>query len=149
MKKVEHFLFLPVLILLFYGASKYSSTVTDIHLHDTFYVITNASITGWFLAWLGIVFILFKIIRRRHVIIHTKFAFTYIVLTVLLFGVFIVAGLVGGPSDRSGYTDADLDVVIARNLFRMVTVYCFLAVQFIFLIYFIIQMVKQPVIRRQ
>jgi hypothetical protein len=56
---------------------------------------------------------------------------------------------VGGPSDRSGYTDADLDLVIARNLFRMVTVYCFLAVQFIFLIYFIIQMVKRPVIRRQ
>jgi hypothetical protein len=120
MKKIENFLYLPVLILLFYGASKYSSSVTDIHFHDTFYVITNASITGWFLAWLGIVFILFKIIRRRHVIIHTKFAFTYIVLTVLLFGVFMVAGLVGGPSDRSGYTDADLDLVIARNLFRMV-----------------------------
>jgi hypothetical protein len=149
MKKIENFLFLPVLILLFYGASKYSSTVTDIHLHDTFYVITNASITGWFLAWLGIVFILFKIIRRRHVIIHTKFALTYIVLTPLLFGVFIVAGLVGGPSNMSGYSDADLDVVIARNLFRMVTVYCFLAVQFIFLIYFIIQMVKKPIIRRQ
>lgn len=149
MKKIENWLVWPILVLLFYSISKYGDITTDIHWNDTFYLVTNGSLAGCFLAWLVIVFILFKIIRHRHVIIHTKFAFTYIVLTLLLFGTFLAAGFVGGPTKGIGFSDADLDRLIARNLFRMVTVYCFLTVQVIFLIYFITQLFKKPVISRQ
>jgi len=140
MKKIENWLLWPILILVFYSISKYGDTTTDIYWSDTFYLVTHASLAGWFLTWLVIVLILFKIIRHRHVIIHTKFAFTYMVLTLLLFSVFLVAGFVGGPSNGVGFSDADIDRLIARNLFRTVTVFCFLAVQVIFLIYFIVQL---------
>jgi hypothetical protein len=148
MKKVENWLLWPILFLLFYSISKYGATTTDIPWNDTFYLVTNGSLAGWFLAWLVIVIILFKIIRRRHVIIHTLFAFTYIVLTVLLFGVFVVAGLVVVPSNGVSFSDADIDKLMARNLFRTVTAYCFLAVQVIFLIYFFYQLFRQPKIKR-
>jgi hypothetical protein len=141
MKKIENWLLWPILFLLFYSISKYGDITTEIYWSDTFYLVTHASLAGWFLAWLVIVLILFKLIRHRQVIIHTKFAFAYIVLTILLFGVFLAAGFVGSrPSNGSIFSDADVDRLMARNLFRTITVYCFLTVQVIFLVYFIVQL---------
>lgn len=148
MKKTENFLLLPVLVLLFYGASKYSAASIDIHFHDTYYIIASAPIAGWFALWLLIVFALFKWIRHRHQVINQKFFATYITLTLLSFGIFLLGGLMSGPSGEGRFSDSELDALIFRDNLRMVAACCFLLFQIIFLIYFIVQLLKRPVIQR-
>ncbi|THU35822.1 hypothetical protein FAM09_20720 [Niastella caeni] len=145
MKKIENFLFLPVLVLLFYSASKYSDTTIDIHLYDTYYLISSAAVAGWFALWLLIVILLFKRIRQRHRLVHQKVVLIYSMLTLVSLGLFLFAGLSGGPSNAAGYTDADLDAMIFRNKLGMVAGWSCLAVQVIFLIYFVVQTVKKPI----
>jgi drug/metabolite transporter (DMT)-like permease len=148
MKKIENWLIWPVLLLLFYSASKHSDTASDIILNDTFYVISNASISGWFALWLVIVIILFKIIRRRHLLVNQILAFTYITLTLLLFGFYLLISFVGGGPKASGFSDSELDAWIFYNQLRIVTACCFFLTQVIFLIYFVVQLKKQPAITR-
>jgi hypothetical protein len=148
MKKFENFLLITVLILLFYSASKYSDTSIDIHYHDTYYLISGAAIGGWFALWLLIVFLLLKIIRRRHHFVHPIFTLIYGVLTLVFLGVIFALTRVGGPSNRAGYSAADLDALIFRNQMSMLAVWCLLALQVIFMIYFIVQLLKKPALQR-
>jgi hypothetical protein len=145
MKKIENILFWPVLILLFLSASKYGSTTTDVNVSDTYYIISSGAIAGAFAGWLLVVIFLFKLIRRRHQVVNKKFALTYIALTILLFGVFISVGFVKGGSAAGNYTTADLDALMFRNQLKVACAEGCLLVQVIFLIYFIIQIVKKPV----
>jgi heme O synthase-like polyprenyltransferase len=145
MKKIENLLFWPVLVLLFFSASKYGGASTDIHVADTYYIVSNAAVAGGFAVWLLVVIFLFKRIRRRHQAVHNKFAFTYITLTVLFFGVFLGLGLVSGGSAGGNFTDSQLDALMFRTQLRMVCAWCYLFVQVIFLIYFIFQLFKKPV----
>lgn len=147
MKKTENWLLLPILVLIFCSISKYGDTTTDIQLSDTYYVINNNIITGWFLAWLLIVFFLFKLIRRRHQFVHTKFAAAYIILTVLFFGISWGSGFFGGGSP-AGYSDSQLDKLIFYDRVREVTAFGLLLMQVIFVVYFVIQLIKKPVIQR-
>lgn len=149
MKKIENWLILPVLILLFFSASKYGGASTDINVSDTYFIIPNAAIAGGFAVWLLLVIFLFKQIRRRHQVVHKKFAFIYITLTLLFFGIFLGLGLVSGGSAAGNYTSSDLDALIFRNQLRVWCAWCCLLVQVIFLIYFIIQIVKSASIYRQ
>jgi heme/copper-type cytochrome/quinol oxidase subunit 1 len=144
MKKIENLLFWPVLVLIFCSISKYGNTTTDVHLHDTYYVIANSYITGWFLAWLLVVFFLFRVIRRRHNYINTKFAITYLLLTVVLFTISWGSGFVGGGSP-AGYSDSQLDKLIFYDKVRSVTAGGLLVTQVIFLVYFVVQLLKKPV----
>lgn len=144
MKKIENFLFWPVLVLVFCSISKYGDMPTDVHWKDTFFVIKNSIITGCFLAWLIVVIMLFKLIRRRHQSVHTRFAVTYIVLTLLLFSVSWLSGFLGGGSP-AGYSDSQLDKLIFYNQVRIITAACLLAVQVVFLVYFVVQLLKKPV----
>jgi hypothetical protein len=145
MKKTENWLLWVILVLIFCSISKYGDTTTDIHFNDTYYVINNNLITGWFLAWLLIVFFLFRLIRRRHQMVHNKFAITYIVLTVLFFTISWASGFIGGGSP-AGYSDSQLDKLIFYDKVRGVTAIGLLATQVIFLVYFIVQLLKKPVI---
>jgi hypothetical protein len=146
MKRIENWLLWPILILIFCSISKYGDTATDIHWNDTFYVINNSFITGWFLAWLLIVFFLFKLIRRRHQAINNKFAILYIVLTVLFFSISWASGFMGGGSP-AGYSDSQVDKLILYNKVRIVTALGLLVTQVIFLVYFVVQLLKKPVIQ--
>jgi hypothetical protein len=130
MKKIENWLLWPILILIFCSISKYGDTATDIHWNDTFYVINNSFITGWFLAWLLIVFFLFKLIRRRHQAINNKFAITFM-----------------GGGSPAGYSDSQIDNLIFYNQVRVVTALGLLVTQVIFLVYFVVQLLKKPVIQ--
>ncbi|OQP52480.1 hypothetical protein A4R26_28695 [Niastella populi] len=143
MKKVENLLFWPVLVLIFCSISKYGDTPTDIHWNDTFYVIKNSIITGCFLAWLLVVIMVFKVIRRRHQTIHTKFAIAYMVLTILLFGISWASGFLGGGS-AAGYSDSQLDKLMFYDQVRVITASGFLVTQVIFLGYFVVQLLKKP-----
>lgn len=145
MKKIENWLLWPILVLIFCSISKYGDTTTDIQLNDTYYVINNNIITGWFLVWLLIVFFLFKLIRRRHHTVNTKFAVAYIVLTVLFFGVSWGSGFFGGGSP-AGYSDSQLDKLIFYDKLRTQTILGLVLIQVIFLVYFIVQLLKKPVI---
>lgn len=148
MKKFENSLIITVLILLFYGASKYSDTSIDIHFNDTFYLIASGGVAGCFAAWMLIVFFLFKVIRRRHQYVHPLFTFTYNILTLLFLGLVLLPGLLNAPSNAAGFTDADLDGLIFRNHLKVMAAWCLLALQVIFLIFFVFQLLKRPVIDR-
>lgn len=147
MKKTENWLLWPILILIFCSISKYGGTSTDIHLNDTYYVIDNSFITGWFLAWLLIVFILFKLIRRRHQFVHTKFAAAYIVLTVLFFGISWGSGFYGGGSP-AGYSARQIDLLLFYDRLRTRSALCLVAIQVIILVYFVVQLLKKPVVSK-
>jgi len=144
MKKIEHILFWPVLILLFLSASKYGAMSTDVQFNDTFYIIYNSHIAGSFALWLLIVVFLFKLIRRRRQVVNKKFTLTYIILTVLLLGVFLSLGFVKGGSAAGNFTSSDLDALMFRNQLKVACAEGCLLVQVIFLIYFFIQIVKKP-----
>jgi hypothetical protein len=144
MKKFENWLFLPVLILLFFSASKYGAASVDIEVADTYYIVSSAKIAGIFALWLLFVFFLLKRLRRRQQVLPKKIAIAYITLTVLFLGLFLGLGFVGGGSAAGNFTDSDLDGLIFRNKLRMTCAWGCLIVQVIFLIYFIIQMVKRP-----
>jgi len=145
MKKIENILFWPVLILLFFSASKYGSTSTDIHWSDTYYIISSGVIAGIFAGWLLLAVLLFKLIRRRHHTVQKMFTLIYSTLTVLLLGVFLGVGLVKGGSAVGTYNTADLDALMFRNQLKVACAEGCLLVQVIFLIYFFIQIVKKPV----
>jgi hypothetical protein len=145
MKKFENLLFWPVLVLLFFSASKYGVASTDIMVADTYYIISSATIAGSFAVWLLVVIFLLKRMRRRHRVINKKFAIIYIALTLLFFGVFLGLGLVNGGSAGGNFTDSQLDALIFRNQLRVVCAWCCLVVQVIFLIYFTMQIMKKPV----
>ena len=142
MKKIENWLLLPVLVLLFYAASKYSSTTTDVHYHDTYFVVSNGMIAGSCLIWLGIVFLLFKMIRRRHQTINIKFAIPYFILTLLIFLVFWLP--TGAETGENGISDTQLDSWLFYNQLRILSGYIFLFAQITFLIYFIFQFFRRP-----
>ena len=145
MKKIENILFWPVLILLFFSASKYGRSSTDINVNDTYHIIPNSYVAGTFALWLLLVIFLLKLIRRRRQVVNKKIALTYIALTLLLGGGFLSLGLVSGGSVAGNFTTADLDALLFRNQLRMTCAWCFLLVQVIFLIYFIVQIIKKPV----
>jgi hypothetical protein len=122
MKKIENWLLWPILVLVFCSISKYGDTTTDVHFSDTYYVIKNSFITGWFLAWLLIVFFLFKLVRRRHQ------------------GVFL------GGGSPAGYSDSQLDKLIFYDKVREVTAFGLLLTQVIFLGYVVVQILKKPTV---
>lgn len=145
MKKIENFLFLPVLVLVFYSMSKYSDASIDINFHDTYYIIASAPVAGWFAVWLLIVILLFKLIRRRHHSVNQKIAITFITGTLLFFAIFLIGGLVGGPSGEGRFSDTELDTLIFKGQLRIVAAWCFLVMQVMFVVYFVVQLLKRPV----
>jgi len=145
MKKIENFLLLPIIASVFYSISKYKDTTIDINAFDTFYVIQSGLLTGLFAFWLFVVFLLLKLIRRRQGFVHRLFVFTYNTLTILFFGVFMLGAWHIGPSNGAGYSNSELDALIFKNQLRLVSAWCFFIVQIIFLIYFIVQLVKKTV----
>ena len=145
MKKIENILFWPILILLFLSASKYGAMSTDVEFNDAYYIIFNSHIAGSFAGWLLIVVFLFKLIRRRHQMVHKKFALSYIILTILLLGIFLGLGFVKGGSAAGNFTTADLDALMFRNQLKLMCAEGCILVQVIFLVYFLYQFIKRPV----
>jgi len=145
MKKIENWLFLPVLILLFYSASEYSASTTDIHLGDSYYIISNGSIARGLLTWLILVFIFFRIIRRRNPSPNRRLVVGYMVLTLLLLAVWYIASAVLGSKTSSGFSDEELNRWVLFNQIRMTAGFVFGLVQVIFLIYFVVLLLKKPV----
>jgi hypothetical protein len=142
MKKIENILFVPAVMLLFYSISKKNTAITDIHFSDTFIVVENRTIAGWFLAWLILVIICFKLIRMRHYYINKRFAAPYIILTLVLFLFFCLP--LGSHLYEGGMSDKELRAWTFYNQVKMATGYSFLFLQVIFLIYFIFQLFRRP-----
>jgi hypothetical protein len=145
MKKIENILFIPAVILLFISISKKNTAVTDIHFHDTYYVVSNAAIAGGFLGWLILVITFLKLIRWRHQSINIKFVSPYIILTLVLYLVFSLANPPQGSTN--GISDAQLDRWVLYHQIRIGAILVFLLIQVIFLVYFIVQLFKRPAVR--
>lgn len=140
MKMVENWLLLPVLVL--YGWSLTGATSTlDIHIHDTYFVLDKVSILRILGSFLLIVFGLYKTIRYRHETINRNFAVPHILLTVLLTGLLLIP-----VETEVQFVDYSTWHSYERKMFwSFIGLISFLLVQFIFLIYFIVQLVRQPV----
>jgi hypothetical protein len=136
MKKIENWLIIPALLLLFYWISSFGKASINIHWHDSYYALDNKALSGRFLIWLTIVFIFFKIIRARHQSINRKFAVTYLVLTLLLFTIFSI------PVEPDG---RNMEKWSLFNQVRIVVGAIFLLAQVMFLIYYFVQLVRKPV----
>ena len=146
MKKVENLLLLPIVVLFVLSLLAGNSTL-DIHLHDTYYVINNYNLAKWFTWWLVVMFILYKLIRRKQGRVDERWAVPHIAVTVVLIALmWFPAVMDNGPMPRR-YLDYGNDM-----LQQMITWYriifigglVFALVQLAFLVYFIIQLIRSP-----
>lgn len=139
MKKIENWLLFPVLVLFCWSFA--NPGTLDFHIHDTYFVIAGVSVWRYFAAFLLIVFGLYKTIRNRHQTINRVFAVSHILITILLTG-FMVIPFTSEPKyiDYSNWKSYQ-----SKLQWDAIAVITYLLTQVIFLIYFIIQMVKRPI----
>jgi heme/copper-type cytochrome/quinol oxidase subunit 1 len=134
MQKVENSLILPVLFL--YVWSLTVSESLDFHLHDTYFVVAGFSAMRMLASFFLILFGLYKTIRHRHDVINLFIAVPHILLTSILIGC-LLAPLEG----ERNYIDYNSWNSVPWDAIGLLT---FLLIQVIFVIYFIIEVVKKP-----
>lgn len=140
--KIENWLLLPMLILLFYTRSAAAENTTSFHFQDNAVEFNNGSAAGWALVWLILVFLLWKVVRLRHRTVNIKFAISYILLSLLFF---VVLCLPTSPeTSANGISDTQLYMWNLYNSIRAMSWNIVMLTQLIFLIYFIIQLIKRP-----
>jgi hypothetical protein len=143
MKKIENWLILPVLVL--YCWSFANPGTLDLHLHDTYFVIAGVSLWRYFAGFLLIIFGLYKTIRNRHQTINPVFAVPHILITMVLIGFLVIPFTTEKRYiDYSNWTSYQ-----SKLQWEAIAVISYLLTQFIFLIYFIIQLIKKPATHNQ
>ena len=135
MQKVENSLILPVLFL--YVWSLTISGSLDFHLHDTYFVVEGFSALRGLAGFLLILFGLYKTIRYRHDIINLFIAVPHILLTCILIGCLLVSF-----EGKRNYVDFSSWNSVQLGAMGLLS---FLLLQVIFVIYFIVEIIKKPV----
>jgi hypothetical protein len=144
MKKIENWLLLPVLVLFCWSLVAYHYTL-DIHLHDTYFILEGASTMRILAGYLLIMYGLYKTIRNRHQTINRIFAVSHILISLFFTGLLLL------PFTREvRYIDySNWNSYQSKLNMGAIAIIFYLLTQVIFLIYFIAQLIKKPVIRRQ
>jgi hypothetical protein len=153
MKKVEHLLLVPIVILMFVALYVHDTTL-DIHVHDTYFVLDLAWIAKMFMYWLAFVFVLYKVMRRRHKYVNrwwviSHIGFTLLIMAMLWYYVF----LFGAPSnvERYYFPAANVPVLLEKwsfyNTIIIIILLTFLLIQLVFLAYFITRLFRSPVVQ--
>ncbi len=135
MQKVENSLILPVLFM--YVWSLTVSGSLDLHLHDTYYVVAGFSALRGLAGFLLVTFGLYKTIRYRHDVINLFIAVPHILLSNILIGC-LLAPLEG----KRSYVEFSAWNAVPWAAIGLLS---FLVIQVIFVIYFIMEIVKKPV----
>ena len=144
MRKIENLLLVPFLLIVLALCLRGHSTL-DIHLHDTYYVIAPWPLAQLFVVWLFILFLLYKLIRKRRQFVNNWWAISHITVTTLLTGLIWFSYLFNNRLPRwyiSDSLETTLRIWAAYNQLLVISCMIFLFVQVIFLIYFIVQMIK-------
>ena len=134
MQKVENSLILPVLFLFVWSLTVSESL--DVHLNDTYIVVAGFSALRTLASFFLILFGLYKTIRHRHDVINLFIAIPHILFTSILIGC-LLAPLEG----KRNYIDYSSWNSVPWDAIGLLT---FLLIQVIFLIYFIVEIVKKP-----
>jgi hypothetical protein len=143
MRTIENWLLLPVLVLYIWSLNLIDDSL-DIHLHDTYYVLEGVSFTRVLAGFLLLIFGLYKIIRYRHQFINRVFALPHILLSVLLTA-FLLYPVTAKPRDL----DYNNWLVYQKYGQRSaVAGLLFVLIQVIFLVYFVVQLLKKPVVSK-
>ena len=147
MKKIENLLLLLPLLLIVVGEIFIANSTIDIHLHDTYYVVSPIPMALRFTGWLIILFILYKVIRKRHGSINNKWAIPHILISTIFIGIILFSYLFNPVPRRflSNSPETVMQVATAYqryNQLLIVSSIIFLSAQVIFLLYFITMMIK-------
>jgi heme/copper-type cytochrome/quinol oxidase subunit 1 len=144
MKKIENWLLIAACLLL---VSSFLLTQTvDIHLHDTYYIIAGFSIARLTAFWTLLVFLLYKIIRRRRNTVSTK-AIVLHSATTFIPVIFILFYWSGNGAQRPRYLDYSSWHTPGpgfQSLLLPVLMLLCIVSQVIFLLYFVVQVIKSP-----
>ena len=137
MQKVENSLLLAVLFLFVWSLTVTGSM--DLHLHDTYFVIAGVSALRFLAGFFLILFGLYKTIRHRHDVINLFIAVPHILLTFILIG-----SLLASFGEKRNYVEFSTWQAEGKLLWCAVGLMSFLLIQVIFLIYFLVQIIKKP-----
>lgn len=144
MKKIENLLIFPFLFALF-GTWFPSTSLLSIMGKNASIVISSKTICTWFVCYLIVVFVLYKLIRKRQRSVNAAWGIGHIVLTFWLIAIvwfsFEFAPITQDYIDTSMVDD--FSAWASYNLFLVYSVLSFSLVQTIFWIYFVVQMVKK------
>jgi hypothetical protein len=147
MKKIENWLLLPLLFIVFGNYLFVGKSMLHIdHDVQSAQIITDALFFRFFLFILVVLFLLYKIIRKRYGAVNKPWAFSHIAIT-MLFTV-IIWYLVQNQQWPRFYLSTSFNDVLhiwARYNKALVIAACiFLLIQISFLIYFTVKLVKKP-----
>ncbi|HEY8894936.1 MAG TPA: hypothetical protein VIM79_08965 [Niastella sp.] len=145
MKKIENWLFWPVLFIVFAnylleGESKLGIDKKSVS------IITPSMFSGISLVILVVLFFLYKIIRKRNGAVNKPWAISHVAITTLL--IVIIWYLVQNQQMPRRYFSTsfkdELSIWVIHNQALVKSVFVFLLVQVSFLIVFIVQIMKKP-----
>lgn len=144
MKKIENWLILPVMILFVWSLTVANYTL-DFHLTDTYFVVDGAFMLRFLGGVLLLLFGVYKTIRHRHHNINRTFAVPHILITILLTGFLLIP-----VATEIKFVDySNWKSYQSKLLWPAVVVIAYVLTLIIFLIYFIFQLLKKPIIRGQ
>src|SRR5688500_2898027 len=141
MKKIENLLLLPFLFAL-YGIYRVSPTMLIIRFHDSWFATGPAGVCTWFLCYVIVLFVLYKIIRIRRQFVSRGWATGHIAITFLLI-VTVWWSFEFSKFPTSGFSLSEPYYFAAWASYNKVLVFSaltFSLIQVIFWIYFVVQM---------
>lgn len=144
MKKMENWLLVPAFLLLV--SFFFLHRTIDVHIHDTYYVITGSFVAQWAAYWVLLLFLLYKLLRKRHDTVNGKLfrlhvTTTFIPLFFILFLGYITNSKTAQYLDYSNWQQLEPRFQAST---AMILTLLFLLSQVTFLLYFIIQLLKKP-----
>jgi hypothetical protein len=150
MKKIENLLLLPFLFAL-YGINRVSANVLAIGFNDDYFAIGPSTVCRWFLCCVIVLFILYKLIRRRRQFVNWIWATGHIAITFLLI-VLVWWSFEYTELPTDGFSLSQRGDFAAWAGYHKVFVYSaliFSLVQVAFWVYFIVQMVRKRQVVQQ
>jgi hypothetical protein len=145
MKKIENLLLLPFLFAV-YGIFAFSPSILSIIFKGTYHVFGPATLSKYLLFNVVVLFILYKLIRWRRQSVNNIWAISHITIT------FLLIVLMWWSFAFSKWPESFFDIMqpydvefwISENRTMFFSALIFMVVQFVFFIYFIVQLVKKP-----
>jgi hypothetical protein len=146
LKMIENWLLLPVVIL-FLCSFGFAGQTLDFHFHDTYFIFEGQSTVRYIAGFLLIIFGLYKTIRHRHKSVNQVFALSHILISVLLIGIMLLFFDSGRQYiDYSSFSYSKWYKIEDLMQWTIIAGQSFLLAQVIFFLYFIVQLLKKPVL---
>jgi hypothetical protein len=145
MKKIENWLIWPALFIVFanyflVGESTLGQDTRSVS------IITHAMFSGISLVVLCVIFLLYKIIRKRNGSVNKPWAISHIAITILF--IVIIWYLVQYQQMPRRYLSTsykdELSIWVIHNQVLVKSVFVFLLIQVSFLLVFVVQLLKKP-----